>query len=64
MYEGSAGLMSKVCCYWLLPLWCLSSHKTNKTCLYSSVTRITAGTGKVQVFIVTICKWMSAMLYS
>lgn len=39
-------LMSKVCCYWLLPLWCLSSHKTNKACLCSNMTGITAGTGR------------------
>ncbi len=46
MYEDSAGLMSKVRCYWLLPLWCLSSHKTNKARLCFNMTGITAGTGR------------------
>lgn len=45
MYEASASLMSKVRRYWLLPLWCLSSHKTNKARLCSNMTGITAGAG-------------------
>ncbi|KAM3610216.1 uncharacterized protein V6R79_000862 [Siganus canaliculatus] len=42
--------MSKVRRYWLLPLWCLRSHKTNKACLCSCLTGITAGTVDNKIF--------------
>lgn len=45
MYEGSARMMSNVQRYWLLPLWCLSSHKTSRAYLCSTMTGATTGTG-------------------
>lgn len=62
MYEGSASLMSNVHCYWLLPLWCSRSHKTNKARLCSNMTGATTEPAELQVFIGTLCKWISAML--
>lgn len=35
-----------VCRYWLIPQRCLSSHKTNKACLYSDQTGVTTEAGR------------------